>query len=325
MKKELILLSTALTLMTSGQVWAAACATPPDCASLGYTMNDSECGGKTALKCPTDPSKVWCDKPADTGLQPGDILYSDMTTSPLIVKGKKPIGVVYSAVQRMAISLDEATKSWGNGSKPYGLLGTGKARTKILYDLYGSKAPAAEYCYTYKTEGTNPGDWFIPSAYEISQTRYNEFRLLECSWQIVVGGVNRPLTGTCYERDFILATSNLPLPTECNQQKLFCLSTYSMCTTDYTPLTCKVIKAKATDINLVKTFNARAKVNETIFKLELLQLTSRSYWTSTSDGIQVMTTDFNNSSFIGTPDESEHITENMYPTSENKVRCFIKF
>lgn len=321
MKKEVILLSTALTLMTSGQVWAAACATPPDCASLGYTMTASECGGRTAIKCPTDPSKVWCDKPADTGLQPGDILYSDMTTSPLIVKGKKPIGVVYSAVQRMAISLDEATKSWGpKGSNPYGLAGTGKARTKILYDLYGSKAPAAEYCYTYKTEGTNPGDWFIPSAYEISQTRYNEFRLLECSRSNVVGGVSHTLTGTCYERDFILATSNLPLPTECNLQKLYC---QYECNSIPSPLTCKVIKA--TTLNYAKTFNAKAKVNETIFKLELLQLTNTFYWTSTSDDDKVMTTDFNNSRFIGTPDESKYAGENMNPISENKVRCFIKF
>lgn len=239
MKKEVILLSTVLTLMTSGQVWAAACATPPDCASLGYTMNVSECGGRTALKCPSDPSKVWCDKPADTGLKVGDILYSDKTTSPAVISGKTPIGVVIDVKQRLAISLEEKNTPWAIKDSPCEKMefnGSDESwsRTKAIYDNCGEDAPAASFCYNYKTEGTKVGDWAMPSESDAEKIfdSCSEFgREIECSTDSY-----HPVTSVCKEFAPLPFGWDIPRScdayTSCGQQ---CLKIdFSTCTERFT-------------------------------------------------------------------------------------------
>ena len=47
-----------------GKVQAQSCVKTPTCAELGYAQSESDCGGKTILKCPLDTSKVYC--PSDT-------------------------------------------------------------------------------------------------------------------------------------------------------------------------------------------------------------------------------------------------------------------
>lgn len=46
--------------------WATDCTPVPDCVSLGYTMSESDCSGVTAIKCPFDTSKLFCQKQTPT-------------------------------------------------------------------------------------------------------------------------------------------------------------------------------------------------------------------------------------------------------------------
>ena len=54
-------LSLLLMIGTILAPWSAeaACKTAPDCARLGFTTDASKCSG-TAVKCPTDNTKVFC-------------------------------------------------------------------------------------------------------------------------------------------------------------------------------------------------------------------------------------------------------------------------
>ena len=68
MKKELLVFGSLLCLMSGiGAVRAQTCATPPSCASLGYTMTSSECSGQPTLVCPFDASAVFCAGTASSG------------------------------------------------------------------------------------------------------------------------------------------------------------------------------------------------------------------------------------------------------------------
>ncbi len=68
MKKELLVFGSLLCLMSGiGAVRAQTCATPPSCASLGYTMTSSDCSGQPTLVCPFDASAVFCAGTASSG------------------------------------------------------------------------------------------------------------------------------------------------------------------------------------------------------------------------------------------------------------------
>ena len=68
MKKELLIFGSLLCLMSGiGTVRAQTCATPPSCASLGYTMTSSDCSGQPTLVCPFDASAVFCAGTASSG------------------------------------------------------------------------------------------------------------------------------------------------------------------------------------------------------------------------------------------------------------------
>lgn len=164
-------------------VYGQNCATPPSCETLGYTKTAADCSGKTILKCPFDNNKVYCDDSGGSAYEPkvGDIYYADGTYDDHIVKGKKAIGVVgakkdngkylvfalenknikWSDVEE-DVSCLQNVESWKNSSDK-----DGKNNTECL--LKQSYAvPAAEYCGSYKTEGTKAGDWFLPSMEELS-------------------------------------------------------------------------------------------------------------------------------------------------------------
>ena len=51
---------------------------------------------------------------------------------------------------------------------------SGKKFTNVLVDKYGSDAPAAYACSIYSTEGTDAGDWYLPSVSEVKQMFYNK-------------------------------------------------------------------------------------------------------------------------------------------------------
>lgn len=117
----------------------------------------------------------------------GDILYSDMTTSPDIVAGKTPIAIVFDPERRLAVSIehsghirfseeknipfisglaDNIISGYSKYTPPYE---SGKDNTAILLSFGKSKNlhfSAAEYCNNYKTPGTSSGQWFLPSHYE---------------------------------------------------------------------------------------------------------------------------------------------------------------
>ena len=68
MKKELLVFGSLLCLVSGiGAVRAQTCATPPSCASLGYTMTSSDCSGQPTLVCPFDASAVFCAGTASSG------------------------------------------------------------------------------------------------------------------------------------------------------------------------------------------------------------------------------------------------------------------
>ena len=72
MKKELLMFGSLLCLMSGiGAVRAQTCATPPSCASLGYTMTSSDCSGLPTLVCPFDASAVFCAGTASSGNSSG--------------------------------------------------------------------------------------------------------------------------------------------------------------------------------------------------------------------------------------------------------------
>ena len=195
MKQNLNMVMTGLCLLTAGEALAAACATPPDCASLGYTMTTADCSGLNTIKCPSDPAKVWCDKPTEDGLRIGDILYSDKTTSPALVSGKTPIGIVIDAIGRIAVSLEEKTLEWAKAKSSCirAAISSGEGswnRTKIIYDVCSSNAPAAEFCYTHKTEGTQEGDWAIPAMNDFSKIMGN---CKEAKWKDCLSVINQNL------------------------------------------------------------------------------------------------------------------------------------
>lgn len=144
-------------------------------------------------------------KPNEITGEVGGIYYSDGTTTgpnDAVDTSKTPIGVIVQSptieneLKTVLISVynikSDGTNytdgyeeiQWGkntaattdnpeipnddNGNKDISVY-SGKAFTKVLVDKYGSDAQAAYTCSIYSTEGTEPGDWYLPSISEIKQ------------------------------------------------------------------------------------------------------------------------------------------------------------
>ena len=146
----------------------------------------------------------------------GGIYYSDDTvTGPddAVDTSKTPIGVIIQAptienkLKTIIMSLydikSDGTNSPNNSNKCYlGISGTaasktdnpeipnddngdkdisvysGKEFTKVLVDKYGSDAQAAYACSIYSTEGTEAGNWYLPSASELKQLCSNNYTVI---------------------------------------------------------------------------------------------------------------------------------------------------
>ena len=113
----------------------------------------------------------------------GDILYSDKSCDPNVIASKKPIGVVFDRASKLAIGLEESREYWseeyfdvpGLNSITSELAARadwqGKKNTQIVLDYCkakGESCPAFEYVNSYKTEGTNAGDWYLPALGELN-------------------------------------------------------------------------------------------------------------------------------------------------------------
>lgn len=176
-----ILLIAAFSLSITNQANAqtSACLTPPSCEELGYVFSSAECGS-ISLRCPFDTTRYFCTFSSKIA----DILYSDLTTSPTIIVGKTPIGVVFNMDKRLAIGLNYEMKINSNTKDAIvdGLgLVDGRKNTDLILAYAKSHSgvtmPAAEYCNNYSTPGTKAGDWYLMSA--------SEHSLLSKQWEIV--------------------------------------------------------------------------------------------------------------------------------------------
>lgn len=107
---KFLLLGTSLSLIPT--LTNAQCVATTDCASLGYTQ--TSCLDGKGLKCPF--GNTWaCTEDKTTNIPPlsiGDILYADKTTSPDVVSGKTPIGIVVDPKNRLAVALETQDLAW---------------------------------------------------------------------------------------------------------------------------------------------------------------------------------------------------------------------
>ena len=112
----------------------------------------------------------------------GDILYSDMTCNSNYVVSKTPIGVVFDHSGKLAIGLEQSQQYWSypdyfdvpgvdnmtDSIKKTDLDGKKNTSTVLAYcKANGKSCPAFEYVNSYKTEGTQAGDWHLPSMGEL--------------------------------------------------------------------------------------------------------------------------------------------------------------
>ena len=129
----------------------------------------------------------------------GDIYYSDDTCSADVVSGKTPIGVVFDAVNKLVVSLDEASgKAWGPNEIDVAQLsnyGTwtaaqtdfnGKSNTDILVSL-GTQYEAANYCHNMTTGGKT---WYLPALGEMQP-------MSNSAVQSTVSAVGTAFSGYC--------------------------------------------------------------------------------------------------------------------------------
>ena len=102
---------------------------------------------------------------------------------------KTPIAVVFDTGDHLAVALEENTAMWAGKTGDITGLAQCSSDTLLTCDIDGKsntetiinfgKAnyltyPAAEYCNKYTTTGTNAGEWFLPSFYELNKIYNNK-------------------------------------------------------------------------------------------------------------------------------------------------------
>ena len=199
--RKFLLYSSALAVFGLSGAAEAACIQTPSCSSLGYTSSSSCSGGTkcpfgNAWNCTASENKTELTNKItelekqlteikrhinSSSCQVGNILYSDFTCNSYVVANKTPIGVVFDIVNNLAVALEQKEKvAWSTTNfdipalMPYVDYKSdyeGKKNTKAIYDYCkanNKSCPAVEYAYTYKTEGTSEGDWYLPAYLELS-------------------------------------------------------------------------------------------------------------------------------------------------------------
>ena len=173
-----IILTLLMTILFTPAANAQNCVNSSRCDELGYTKTAADCAGLDTLVCPFDENKVFCVF-SEKSCEVGDILYKNKKCYVKAIDGKTAIGIVFDTEKRLAMALDEATLEWGGYGKEIGSAArgtSGKSNTAAIL-AYGEanniKYPAAEFCNTYSTAGTNAGDWFLPSMEELESLAAN--------------------------------------------------------------------------------------------------------------------------------------------------------
>ena len=113
----------------------------------------------------------------------GDILYSDMSCNTNVVVSKTPIGVIFDITNKLAIGLEESRQYWSTtefdvpglsnitSSSAVTADWQGKNNTRVVLEYCktnGKSCPAFEDVNSYKTEGTQAGDWYLPAMGELN-------------------------------------------------------------------------------------------------------------------------------------------------------------
>ena len=200
--RKFLLYSSALAVFgLSSSVAEAACIQTPTCSSLGYTSTSSCTGG---TKCPF--GNYWnCDsinkiielektieelqtKIIVMNCKVGDILYSDMTCNTNLDATKTAIGVVFDATNGLAIAKSRffhilgavvedisSIQNYNDKSSATKDL-QGFNNTKAMYeaDKSGTNYPAIKEVLNYSTEGTEKGQWYVPSIGELQKISINK-------------------------------------------------------------------------------------------------------------------------------------------------------
>ncbi len=181
------------------EVQAQTCVMPPSCEELGYKQTEADCKGlDVVLKCPTDMSKMAClGSSVSQDVSLGSILYGDGTVASGVVTGKKPIGIVFDVINRLALALTDVKQdgsagsgsmSWssgycdtpnlekcGNWDTVITTCGTdGRANTDaILASTCNVTTYAANAVNAYQTSNCSAdfcqkGKWFLPSLRDLN-------------------------------------------------------------------------------------------------------------------------------------------------------------
>ncbi len=144
----------------------------------------SACNGKY-VSCECSEGSVFKDGACacDDSCTVGAIYYSDGTCSSCVDSNKTAIGVVVKDNELIVSRAKGSTMSWAanyidtsltnyaNGTAANSDL-NGKANTSVIIATYTSGTAdnnAAVYCNSYYTEGTNSGDWYLPSGGELTK------------------------------------------------------------------------------------------------------------------------------------------------------------
>ena len=205
--RKFLLYSSALAVFGLSGVAEAACIQTPTCSSLGYTSTSSCTGGTkcpfgnywnctaseikteltnkiTELEKIIEEIKQNSSSNSDilSNCQVGDILYSDKSCNTNVVASKTPIGVIFDVTNKLAIGLEESGRYWSDDYFDVPGLSNitsswaatvdwqGKNNTRVVLEYCkanGKSCPAFEYVNSYKTEGTNAGDWYLPAMGEL--------------------------------------------------------------------------------------------------------------------------------------------------------------
>ncbi len=174
------------------------CLTDADCPRQDITIDRycytnqmcQECGPHSKFdEKSRNCVKRTCFDKKDVGLESccmGEILFSDMSTGTKLETGKTPIGMVYDCENRLAMALEEKKLAfaeytcgtcsglgvdlpYANGVNDFdGKNNTAAIKAGCLaYDGgKGRECPAIDFVLNYTTEGTSPGDWYMPSSGE---------------------------------------------------------------------------------------------------------------------------------------------------------------
>lgn len=145
--------------LSSANVAAQTCTTPPTCAELGYTK--TSCDGFVSLKCPFDKTKLFCGGTCESGYIYGIISGKCGTENPdIIYSGSRPIAVAINDYFAIALK-DEAhgtfqevydacdNKTGGNWTIPdvsaFQIYTQRKSTIDALIKQVGGNAPSGLY------------------------------------------------------------------------------------------------------------------------------------------------------------------------------------